>query len=60
MDLRVALTICIAIVAAGLIQNWIERRKAGSLSAIQKEKALKPPQSVDEYVRIHYGGAYNA
>jgi len=60
VDWSVALTIFLAIVAASLVGKWIERREAGSLSAIEREHAIKTPQTVEEYVKQHYPGAYNA
>lgn len=60
VDWNVAMTIFLAIVAASLLGGWIERHQAGSLSAAQREKAAAPPQTVDEWVKKHYPGAYNA
>jgi len=60
VDWTVAMTIFLAIVAASLVGSWIERHQAGSLSPAQREKAMAPPQTVDEYVKRHYAGAYNA
>lgn len=60
VDWNVAFAIFIAIVAAGLVQKWLERQQAASLNAAQRGRAIEAPQTVDEYVRRHYPGAYNA
>lgn len=60
VDWTVAMTIFLAIVAASLAKDWIVRHQAGSLSPAQREKAAAPPQTVEEYVKKHYAGAYNA
>jgi len=60
VDWGVAFTIFLAILAASMAGRWLEQHQAGSLSPAQRETAIAAPQTVEEFVKQHYPGAYNA